>query len=97
MKDNNPDEIRHCLGEIERRTHYEMSNVSWLAAWPMISELIVAVNYAEPDMRGLALRHFSDKLVKSLGETRRRLNATNDWLDHLNKTAAPARLRALGE
>ena len=63
----------------------------------MISELIVAVNYAEPDMRGLALRHFSDKLVKSLGETRRRLNATNDWLDHLNKTAAPARLRALGE
>ena len=88
---NNTDAMRHTLDEIRRVCHYEMSNLSLRQCWPMIANLIVATTFTDADRRGDAIERFTDDLVKTLGETRRHLNASNRWIADYNAREAEAR------
>lgn len=89
-------ELRATLDEIRRHTHVEMSNVSIAAAWPMIAPLVEAATYADAEMRGLALEHFVDSLVRSLGEIRRTINACNARIEAEERKARAARVTLVG-
>src|SRR4051794_35941231 len=81
-------ELRNTLDEIRRRCHVEMSNASVAQVWPAIAKLVEANTYADPEMRALALEHFVDHMVRDLGECRRRINQTNQWLADQEREAA---------
>jgi hypothetical protein len=87
-------ELRATLDQIQRVCNWEMSNLSLCQCWPMIAKLIEANTYPDADMRGLAMEHFVDDLVKTLGETRRHINATNRWLADQERKAAAKKAAA---
>jgi hypothetical protein len=66
--------IRATCQEVGRVLRIEMENTTVSDLWPAISNLIEANCYVDDAMRLLALRHFTDELVRELGGTRRTIN-----------------------
>ncbi len=89
-------ELRPTLNKIRRHTRVEMSNVSIVAAWRMIAPLVKAATYADAKMRGLALEHFVDSLVRALGEIRRTINACNARIEAEERKARAACVTLVG-
>ena len=90
----NIDQIRYSLAEIRRVCNHEMTNVPLSQCWPMISRLIEANAFTSDEMRGLALEHFVDDLVKTLGAARQTINACNDRIEREEREAAARRAAA---
>jgi hypothetical protein len=93
---NNTDQIRHVLHQIERVAHVEMANVSLAQAWPLISHLVEAMTFTDPARRGDAIERFTCDLTRCLGETRRTINRCNERIADEERREASGRLRAVG-